>query len=397
MRRGLLAAAAGAVIALLITPGAHAQLGQPTTAAINITSPKTNDVFGGPGTTSGAIHAEGTGGANILWVKAALAWNKEGAPPAPMPPARSICGVAPGADPNPSPETCTGGGADVAFNGAPLPVPAFNGPFRLVITAHVQPGFGDAADITNNSVTFGVAVSPATPANFKASTNNKNRLVTLGWDRNSEPDLWGYGVYRLPPGQTKPPSEATFRVLQSDPGDGNRVTVIDDAVPAQGGQYTYVIQAARPGATGDFSSSFTISGQTSVKATVGPGTPGATPTTAGPKGGGAPVIKGGGANAPRLSSASPSITNTGSPTTTEATVPDPGFTRNLPYTGSTIPGEDDDNSENSSVAINQAAGKSKSNQRGVLIPAATGAILFVAAFQLRWLKNRLEEPVTPLQ
>lgn len=399
MRRSVLAAVAGAALALSTASGAQAQVGPPPTAAITISSPKADgtQIFSGPGTTSGSVHADGTGGATVLWVKAALAWGKQSAPP-PMPTARSICGVAPAADPNPNPQTCAGGGADVTFTDAPLPVPAYNGPYQLVLTAHVQDGIGQQADVTRSDVRFGVAVSAATPTNFKASTSTKNRLVTLGWDRNTEPDLWGYGVYRLPPGQKTPGKDATFKVLQSDPKDGNRVSVIDDKVPAAGGEYTYLIQAIRPGATADINTSFTISGRATVKVTVAPGTPGATepPTTPGPNGGGGtPVIRGGGANTPRLSSASSPTISGNSTATSEPVAPDPGFVRDLPYgAATTIPGEDP--GDESSVAINQEGGKAKSNQRGLLIPAATGAILFVAAFQLRWLKKRLEEPATPL-
>src|SRR4051794_16545210 len=128
MRRSLLAAAAGAVMALTVAPGARAQVGVgPPTATINITSPNPDgkQVFAGPGTTSGKVHADGTGGAGILWVKAALVWAKPDTKPGtapPVPKARSICGVAPDTDPNPPPPTCQGTGtSDVAFTNAPLP------------------------------------------------------------------------------------------------------------------------------------------------------------------------------------------------------------------------------------------------------------------------------------
>jgi hypothetical protein len=48
------------------------------------------------------------------------------------------------------------------------------------------------------------------------------------------------------------------------------------------------------------------------------------------------------------------------------------------------------------VALTPGGGRHTSNQRGILAPVAGGAILFVAAFQLRWLKKRLDEPVLPI-
>jgi len=391
MRRGLLAAAAGAALAFSVAPAVRAQV-PPPTATVNVTSPKPDgsQIFGGPATTSGTVHADGAGGATVLWVKATLAWAKQGAPP-PMPHPIAICGVAPGADPNPAPPTCQGTGtSDVTFTNAPLPVPAFNGPYQLVLTAHVQDGLNQAADFTNNNVKFGMAAKPANVSNLKVSA--KSRVVTLGWDRNGEADLTGYDVFRQAPGE-KPPKDPIVRVLQPD--DGTRVTFIDDGAPAPGGEYIYAVLALRPGETGDIKTSHLYSPNPAVvKVTLPPGTPQSTtpPTQPGAKGGpsGPPTIKGTGSNAPRLSSASAAT----SPSTTEAVAPDPGFVRDLPYGATTIPGEEGDDS--ASVAINQESGKSKSNQRGLLVPAATGAILFVAAFQLRYLKKRLEEPPTPL-
>jgi hypothetical protein len=77
--------------------------------------------------------------------------------------------------------------------------------------------------------------------------------------------------------------------------------------------------------------------------------------------------------------------------------PDPGFVRGLPYggTNTTLAGEEG-GPGGEAVALTPNSGRHKSNQKGLLIPAATGAILFVGAFQLRWLKKRLDEPVVPI-
>ena len=47
------------------------------------------------------------------------------------------------------------------------------------------------------------------------------------------------------------------------------------------------------------------------------------------------------------------------------------------------------------VELNQKGGKGSGSNRGVLVPAAMGAILFVGAFQLRWLMRTLEVPTIP--
>ena len=72
--------------------------------------------------------------------------------------------------------------------------------------------------------------------------------------------------------------------------------------------------------------------------------------------------------------------------------PDPGFVRGLPYAaGSPAPDNSGNEGDNSSVAV--TPGRHKSNSRGIFIPVAAGAILFVGAFHLRILKRRLDEPV----
>ena len=75
--------------------------------------------------------------------------------------------------------------------------------------------------------------------------------------------------------------------------------------------------------------------------------------------------------------------------------PDPvvaGFVRGLPYGNRADPG--DNSSDNPSVELNRKGGKGSGN-KGVLIPAAFGAILFVGAFQLRWLMRTIDQPVIP--
>jgi hypothetical protein len=388
-RRGLAAAAVGAASLLSFAPRAGAQAVPPPTVTVTITTPKASSpppVFGAPPTTSGSVHASGFNGATVLWVEAKLVWGKTGGPPMPKP--VSICGPAPDAPPPPAPPPCPGG-PDVTFTNALTPAPAYNGPYQLVVIAHAQDGINQQNDGAKD-VTYSIAAKPANVGTLKASV--KNRVVTVGWDRNTEPDMQRYDVYRQGPGE-KPPTSALVQVEQ--PPSGTRVAFDDDTAPAAGGDYIYTLFAVRTGATGDAKTSVVASNPVSVKATLPPGTPPASPpvTQPGPSGTptGPPVIKSTMGSIPKLSSASPATT----PTTSLAT-PDPGFVRGLPYAGTntTLPsgGEGGD----ASVALTPSGGRHKSNTKGLLVPAAGGAILFVAAFQLRWLKKRLDEPVLPI-
>ncbi|MDQ1375012.1 MAG: hypothetical protein QOJ09_2350, partial [Actinomycetota bacterium] len=117
-----------------------------------------------------------------------------------------------------------------------------------------------------------------------------------------------------------------------------------------------------------------------------PGTPTTQPPPAG-NGAPPPVVK----TTPVKTSRSPISSSSASPSTTELVSPDPGFVRGLPYAGGNAPGDGD----NPSVALNHPGGKDSGNGRRVLIPVAFGAILFVGAFQLRWLMRRIEQPLVP--
>jgi hypothetical protein len=71
--------------------------------------------------------------------------------------------------------------------------------------------------------------------------------------------------------------------------------------------------------------------------------------------------------------------------------PDPGFARGLPYAAGSPSPDSAAEGDNSAVAV--TPGRHKSNSRGIFIPVAAGAILFIGAFHLRVLKQRLDEPV----
>ncbi|MBV8305260.1 MAG: hypothetical protein JOZ04_13700, partial [Acidimicrobiia bacterium] len=77
--------------------------------------------------------------------------------------------------------------------------------------------------------------------------------------------------------------------------------------------------------------------------------------------------------------------------TTQAVTPDPGYARGLPYAAGSAPA-DNGNSEGDNSAVAVTPGRHSSSNRGIFVPVAAGAILFVGAFHLRILKKRLDEP-----
>ena len=149
----------------------------------------------------------------------------------------------------------------------------------------------------------------------------------------------------------------------------------------------------RNGVSGD-DTSFVASARTTAKAVTVPNPPPGSPPPPTP-----PGAKGPGAPPPLLRSSpfggsSVGSSGSGSPATTEEVTPDPGFVRGLPYGNRANPG--DNSSDNPSVGLNRKGGNGSGN-KGVLIPAAFGAILFVGAFQLRWLMRTIEQaPIPPI-
>ena len=105
---------------------------------------------------------------------------------------------------------------------------------------------------------------------------------------------------------------------------------------------------------------------------------------------GPPVLKSTTGSFPKLSS------GTATTPTSEAVTPDPGFVRGLPCGGTNTTLAQRGRGRRRQRGLTPGGGR-LSNQKGVLAPVATGAIiLFVGAFQLRWLKKRLDEPVIPI-
>jgi hypothetical protein len=375
-RRGLAAVAVGAATLLSLAPAARAQQSA-LDAHGDITAPKVGDVETAAFHVVGDFHATGGFQRRIdsvtvkVVAKAPLpAWSHDYPACPPCPP--------------------TGSDPDSAHFDVTVAPPDHNGPYTATATAQVSdpsPVGGQPITRSTPAVDFFLSIKPGTPTGAKTSV--KGRDVTVSWDRNGEPDMQFYDVSRQGPGQKS--AQVIVRVLQPPPGQ--RPAFVDSTVPAPAGSYAYNITAIRPGATGDTKTSVAISDPTTVKATVPAGDPNSTttPTQPPPKGtpAGPPVLKSTTGSIPRLSSASATTP------TSEPVTPDPGFVRGLPYAGSntTLPGEGEGGE---AVALTPGGGRHKSNQKGLLVPAATGAILFVGAFQLRWLKKRLDEPVTTI-
>ena len=236
---------------------------------------------------------------------------------------------------------------------------------------------------------FSAAVPPPIVTAVTA-TAGKDRKTAVSWDRDvTTPDVQSYWIYRKGPGDTD------FKALVITPqlNSGARVTIGDETTANKGGDYVYQVETRRNGASGD-GSTFVASDRSksaSNKVTVADPPPGSAtvPTTPPPTGNAPPpVVRGTPSGVSRNSGFSGSSSAATTPTS-EAVTPDPGFVRGLPYAGST-PGDEGEGGNNSSTAV--TPGRHSSNRRGILIPVATGAILFVGAFHLRMFKKRLDEP-----
>ena len=273
------------------------------------------------------------------------------------------------------------GTANVPYSTALTPVDN-NGPYHVTVT-------GTGHDLFNQNLSvsvaadFVLAIPPATPANLKA-TLNKDRSVTLVWDRNSEADMYVYEVAR------KGPSDKAFkpivRLFQTIKAT-DKPAFTDNQLPAQAGTYQWQVTAMRNGESGDSTTLIASPPAGPVSQRLSAAPPGSTtPTTRPSPSGlsfGPPTLKFSGGTPPKLSSAQPSTTPT-----TEQAVPDPGFVRGLPY--GNRPGSGEDSGDNPAVELHRKGGGGPGS--AVLIPAAFGSILFVGAFQLRWLMKVLETP-----
>jgi hypothetical protein len=397
MRRGLCAAAAAVVVALSTAPvfiaPAGAQSG-PTVTASPLTLTPTPNSAGNVATNnlsvSGHFHVAGGLQPTFNWVSVNLSWRGK-APGPPVPGPYTICGTPPSGTP-PAGPACSPG-ADEDFKNSPLvPGPAYNGPYRVNATGKATDGVGQSDTQSTSNIDFAIAAPPPNVTGVTAAVN-KDRSVTVSFDRDAvTPDVQSYWIYRKGPGETdfKP------RLQTAQQASGARLSVPDPGPANAGGDYLYQVETHRNGATGD-NASFVVSDRTksqSNKVTVANPPPGATTVPPPPPSsdGAPPVVKGTPSGVTRNSGFSSPGSSPNTTPTSEAVTPDPGFERGLPYAaGSPAPDNSNSNEgDNSAVAV--TPGRHKSNSRGIFVPVAAGALLFVGAFHLRILKKRLDEP-----
>lgn len=396
MRRGLPAAAIGAVVALSCAPlfvaAAHAQ-GSLTVTPSNFALTPAPDPAGNIGTNTlfvdGHFHAEGGFQPRFEWVSVNLAWR--GKPPGPQVPGPyTICGTPPSGPPG---AACSGADVDLAHH--PLvPAPAFNGPYRVNASAHASDQItGQQQDGTTPNIDFNLVAPPPNVTGVVATVDTKTRVVSVKFKPvppEAAPDLFTYYLWRKGPGD-----KDFVAVVQTPQQAADFITVQDSGSQYRGGDYLYQVEARRNGATGD-QGTYVPSDRTksqSNKVTVADPPPGQTaPPTTAPKGGAPPpVVHGTPSGVNRSSGFSNSGSSAATTPTSEAVTPDPGFVRGLPYAGSN-PEEQNGEGDNSAVAV--TPGRHKSGGKGYLVPVAGTAILFLGALHLRLFKKRLDEPLT---
>src|SRR5207237_1197700 len=131
-------------------------------------------------------------------------------------------------------------GASNAPYSTPLGPVDNNGPYHVAVTGSGHDIFSSYTFTVNAD--FALAIPPKTPAGLKA-TANKDRTVTLVWDRNGEADLFYYDLAR------KGPGDKDFKPLPAlaQPPPDEKPKVIDNTVPLAAGDYQYQVAAVRYG------------------------------------------------------------------------------------------------------------------------------------------------------
>jgi len=399
MRRGLCAAAAAVVVALSAVPlfaaPASAQGSVTVTASKFSMSPSPNAPISTPlVSVSGHFNASGGFQPTFDWVAVNVVWNKGGPGPSQT---YTFCGTPPNA---PAGAACPG--TDFDFTQKFVPPLAYNGPYKVTATgqAHDQAVIGNSSPVTgttNPPISFAMNVPPPDVSGV-AATVDKTRQTTVSWNRDpTTPDIQAYYVLRKGPGDKD--FTPVLQTLQQN--TGARISVVDSTTQYKGGAYVYEVETRRNGASGDSTTVVTSDPSKSQSNSVTvpdppPGTQVPPPTQPPASGGPPPVVKGtpiGVTRSSGFSSGSSSGSSANTTPSTEAVTPDPGFVHGLPYaSGSPAPDNSGNEGDNSAVAV--TPGRHTSDSRGIFIPVAAGAVLFVGAFHLRILKKRLDEPIS---
>ncbi|MDP8938516.1 MAG: fibronectin type III domain-containing protein [Actinomycetota bacterium] len=275
-----------------------------------------------------------------------------------------------------------GGGAPIGARDACRPCNRTDGKIRFSVSVPVDVNWRYRAEVTAGkslvltemtgkkiSEPFAVAAPPRAPQNVKVEVSPE-RIVTVSWDRNPEPDMLHYVVSRKDPGGD------SFRLI----GEVVRhptSSFVDRTTTAAGGDYAYQVVAVRSGAT----AGSRVSSGASEPRSISVPAPAPGDATGGPAAGRADV-SGFLANQPRTSSAP------GPPRT--LLPPDTGFSQTLPF-GARPPAEEIEEGEQEPRSLEVGTTTSEYVSRGrPLVPVAAGAILLLLAVHLRLLNQRVK-------
>ena len=388
MRRGLGAAAAAVVVALAATPRVSAAPSS-VTGSISVAMSTGN---ANPPLLSGDFQTDDPNAA--ISVTVTMSW--AGPDPTHHPAKSSPQRVCPGTQ-------CTTTSSGVHIDRFPLPAAAYNGPYHVDAAATATnpnpPILGGGSANGTAGADFSVAVPPPNVTGVTA-TANKDRSVSVSFDRDAvSPDVQEYWLYRKGPGDKN--FTAVARTLQLS--TGARINTSDTTGPqSKGGDYLYQVEEHRNGASGDNTTVVTSDRTKSQSNTVtvpGPPPGSSTPPPTAPSSGNGPppVVQGTPSGVARNSgfsgsSSAPLPLSSADTPTSEAVTPDPGFARGLPYAAGSAPADNGNSSEGDNSAVAVTPGRHSTSNRGILVPVAAGAVLFVGAFHLRILKKRLDEP-----
>ena len=266
-----------------------------------------------------------------------------------------------------------------------------NGTYSIEVVANghvLLNGFGlDGAAARS----FVVAVPPGPPTALKTDVL-PDRKVKLTWTAPAKtPDFLGYVVYRKIDANG-------FAFL----GVTKETIYTDDKTAQIGGAIQYQVASVRSGAVPADPDSALQTPSAAVVAQLPPlpttsTTPGATTTTQ-PGAGKSQTGTGVGADLSSLLPPSSQTLPTFPPAAPPPTLPDTGFSTNLPFpsttVGSTTLGGAIEGRQQGRSASASGEGQLESpggdtNRRALLVPVAAGSVLCVTALHLRWLNRRI--------
>jgi hypothetical protein len=213
--------AAGLIaLALLAIPGRALATNEPT---VTVNSPADASVQAAPFAITGTAHAEGNQG-TITKLSVSLS-SDDGytSPPTQnYPPTGGIF---------------SGGGSDVSFNWANNS-PTYNGPYTVTVVSQGQYQSLGTRDtgLTTVRKTFHVEIPPAIPTGVSATKASDSAMVTVKWNKNTEPDIAGYAIVRSYAG-------AAGRTIAGV--DASKTSYTDDLAGQAAGQYRYAVIAVR--------------------------------------------------------------------------------------------------------------------------------------------------------